>query len=207
MILVKSHTRRMKRADTITASRIVLTPLALFFLFVPELFGVGSVWAMIIVWVIGVYSEISDYLDGKTARKYSEVSDFGKVFDPFADVLMHLSYFIAFAVLDIIPLAFVIVVLFREYAVMLIRLLCAKDGVIMGARRGGKIKTVSYVVTAAAALLRLSLNRWNAPAGTDMIFSILVTCFCVVSGALAILSLWDYYREYRKLEANLKSKR
>jgi CDP-diacylglycerol--glycerol-3-phosphate 3-phosphatidyltransferase len=163
------------------------------------MFGVGAVWSVALAWVLGIYSEISDYLDGKTARKYKEVSDFGKVFDPFADVIMHVSYFIAFTVLGLLPLAFVIIIFFREYAISLIRLLCAKDGVIMGAKRGGKIKTVSYVVTVATALLRLSLRRWGIFPQADMVLGALTIVFCCVSVSLALYSLYDYYKDYRKL--------
>lgn len=191
----------MTRADRFTVSRLALTPLAVLLLFLPDVFGSARAWATVLVWLIAIYSELSDYLDGYVARKYGEVSDFGKVFDPFADVLMHLSYFVAFCVKGLLPLAFVLLVLFREYSIMLIRLLIAKGGVMMGARPGGKAKTVSYVVTGAAALLRLSFRRLDLFPVFDPWLGWAVIFFCVVSAALSVLSLADYFLQYRKLAA------
>lgn len=191
----------MTRADRITFSRLALTPLAVLLLFLPDALGSARIWATVAVWLIAIYSEISDYLDGYVARKYGEVSDFGKIFDPFADVLMHLSYFVSLCVKGLLPLAFVLLVLFREYAIMLIRLLMAKNGVMMGARKGGKAKTVSYVVTGAAALLRLSFRRLDLMPVLDPWLGYAVILFCVISGALSVLSLADYYLQYRKLTA------
>jgi CDP-diacylglycerol---glycerol-3-phosphate 3-phosphatidyltransferase len=191
----------MTRADRITISRLALTPLGVLLLFLPDVFGSARIWATAAVWIILIYSEISDYLDGYVARKYGEVSDFGKIFDPFCDVLMHLSYFVSFCVMGLLPLAFVLLVLFREYSILLLRLLMAKSGVMMGARPGGKAKNVSYVVTGAAVLARLSLRRLDLFPALDPILGYAVIFFCVVAGALSLLSFADYYLQFRKLTA------
>jgi CDP-diacylglycerol--glycerol-3-phosphate 3-phosphatidyltransferase len=192
----------MTLADKITFSRLALTPFAVALFFLPGALPSSAVWATVAVWIIAVYSELSDYLDGYVARRQGQISDFGKVFDPFADVLMHLSYFVSFCVAGAMPLAFVLVVLFREYAVMLIRLLTAKKGIMMGARPGGKAKTVSYVITGGAVLLRVSLQRFGLFPGADRGLGVLVDVLCVVSGIMSLLSLLDYLRQYRKLSAN-----
>lgn len=191
----------MTRADRITVSRLILTPFGVLLIFLPDFFDRTRVWATILAWILIVFSELTDYFDGRTARKYNEVSDFGKIFDPFCDVLMHLSYFITFCSMGLMPLAFVLVVLFREYAILLIRLLMAKGGVMMGARPGGKAKTVSYVVTGAAVLLRLSLRRLALFQAFDQALGYLVVLLCLVSGALALVSLGDYYLQFKKLSA------
>jgi CDP-diacylglycerol---glycerol-3-phosphate 3-phosphatidyltransferase len=191
----------MTRADRITVSRLILTPFGVLLLFLPDVFDQSRVWATALVWIVVVVSELTDYFDGSVARKYNEVSDFGKIFDPFCDVLMHLSYFISFCSKGLLPLAFVLVVLFREYAILLIRLLMAKGGVMMGARPGGKAKTVSYVVTGAAVLIRLSLRRLDLFQAYDSVLGYVVVFCCLVSGALALLSLGDYYLQFKKLTA------
>jgi CDP-diacylglycerol---glycerol-3-phosphate 3-phosphatidyltransferase len=191
----------MTRADRITVSRLLLSPLGVLLLFLPDAFASSRAWATVAVWIVAVYSEISDWLDGYVARKYGEVSDFGKIFDPFCDVLMHLSYFIAFCAMGLLPLAFVLLVLFREYAILLIRLLMAKGGVMMGARPGGKAKTVSYVVTGAVVLVRLSLRRLDLFPALDQALGWAALFCCVVAGALSLASLGDYYLQFRKLTA------
>ena len=97
----------MTLADKATAVRLVLAPV--FFViyllprFFPSIFAVpssavegilltGAPWTVPVLWIIFVASEITDFLDGIIARKRGEVSDFGKLFDPFADTLTQLTY-------------------------------------------------------------------------------------------------------------------
>ncbi len=188
----------MTAADKLTLSRLVLTPIAIFLLFVPRIFG-GAPWSLILLWIIAAYSEFSDFLDGYVARRSGKANDFGKVFDPFADVLMHMSYFIAFAVIGVLPLAFVLVILFREYSIMLLRTMTAKKGVLMGARPGGKLKTVSYVITGAAALFQISLRSLGIWSGFDPVLGWIILGLCCISAVLSVLSLIDYFIQYRKL--------
>jgi CDP-diacylglycerol--glycerol-3-phosphate 3-phosphatidyltransferase len=153
------------------------------------------------LWIIAALAEFSDFLDGWTARRREEVSDFGKVFDPFADVILHLMAFSCLAWERVLPLAFVLLVVVREQAVSLVRLLAARKGLVMGARRGGKAKTVSYVIVGAAALLRSSFSRLGLFPGLDAALGVAVIALSAASAILSVLSFADYVVQYRKLGA------
>lgn len=110
----------------------------------------------LIALVIFAVASITDMLDGKIARKYNMVTDFGKFADPLADKILVISAFACFIELDIIGAAFIILVLFREFSVTSIRLIAAENGKVVAANMWGKAKTVSQMV----AIIVVLLNGW-----------------------------------------------
>jgi len=62
--------------------------------------------------------ELSDFVDGRLARRDNQVTAFGKLFDPFADVISRVTYFLAFASIGIMPLWVFLVVLYREFGIL-----------------------------------------------------------------------------------------
>jgi CDP-diacylglycerol--glycerol-3-phosphate 3-phosphatidyltransferase len=190
----------MSRSNAITFSRLALTVVFIVVYFIPAS-GTASAVLLAALWAVAVVAELTDYFDGWTARKYNEVTEFGKVFDPFADVMLHLSVFFCLCWDRALPLPFVLVVLFREQTMTLVRLLSARRGVMVGARAGGKLKTVLYVCTGGAALARVSLRRLGALPSLDAPLGVAVIVLCVLAGALALASLADYLVQYRKLAA------
>ena len=81
-------------------------------------------------------------------RAYSPVrnlvSDIGKILDPFSDVLSRVTYFICFTAAGLMPLWAMIVIVWREFCIMFIRMVMAKEGTALAARNGGKAKAVFY---------------------------------------------------------------
>ena len=136
----------MKIADIFTLIRIVLAPVFLIIYFVPEWFGFGSVLSVWILLPLIIFAEFTDFLDGYFARKTNQVSDFGKLFDPFADVFLHLTVFFCYTISGYISPFIMLLFAYREFGMLFVRLLAAKKGVAIGARKGGKFKTVLYVV-------------------------------------------------------------
>ena len=136
----------MKIADIFTLIRIVLAPVFLIIYFVPEWFGFGNVLSVWILFPLIIFAEFTDFLDGYFARKTNQVSDFGKLFDPFADVFLHLSVFFCYTLSGYISPFIMLLFAYREFGMLFVRLLAAKKGVAIGARKGGKFKTVLYVV-------------------------------------------------------------
>jgi len=199
----------MTLADKVTSVRLILAP-AFFvvyllpgivssFFALPAGLPAGAAWSVPVLWVIFVVSEITDMLDGLIARKRLEVSDFGKLFDPFADTLTQISYFLCFIIDGILPPLLFLAVLYREFSMLFVRNLMLRKGIAQGARLGGKIKTVTYILAGALALLASSLVRL----GFDgELFGYLVFAARAVFGfsvILAIVSFLDYVRVYRKL--------
>ena len=136
----------MKIADIFTLIRIVLAPVFLIIYFVPEWFGFGNVLSVWILLPLIIFAEFTDFLDGYFARKTNQVSDFGKLFDPFADVFLHLTVFFCYTISGYISPFIMLLFAYREFGMLFVRLLAAQKGVAIGARKGGKLKTVLYVV-------------------------------------------------------------
>ncbi len=136
----------MKIADIFTLIRIILAPVFLVIYFIPEWFGFGTVLSVWILLPLIIFAEFTDFLDGYFARKTNQVSDFGKLFDPFADVILHLTVFFCYTISGYVSPFIMLLFVYREFGMLFVRLLAAKKGVAIGARKGGKLKTVLYVV-------------------------------------------------------------
>ncbi|MBO4632592.1 MAG: CDP-diacylglycerol--glycerol-3-phosphate 3-phosphatidyltransferase [Lentisphaeria bacterium] len=95
----------------------------------------------LIAYIIAILAGITDFLDGKIARKYKCESDFGRLMDPLADKIFIVATFVMMADYRIIPAWIVVVVLSREFLVTGLRLLAVSDGVVISADKSGKFKT------------------------------------------------------------------
>ena len=126
-----------------------------------------GIWAFIIPAAIYGLTALTDMLDGKIARKYNLVTDFGKFIDPLADKFMVLSSMISILVwmllrdaktLAIVFVWVVLVILLRELGVTSLRLVVAgKSGIVVAASIFGKIKTVSQMVGTVLIILEPAL--------------------------------------------------
>jgi CDP-diacylglycerol--glycerol-3-phosphate 3-phosphatidyltransferase len=193
----------MRAADKVTSIRIILAPVfCIVYLFPAMVPGLGSLWTVPVLWALFIISEITDMIDGMVARSRGEVSDFGKLFDPFADTLVQLSYFLCFIVDGILPALLFLAVLYREFSILFLRNLMLRKGIAQGARISGKIKTVAYIAAGAVALLASTVRRlpWDSPAQSARIFSFLslaATVIFIISVFLSIFSFIDYFKVYR----------
>ncbi len=118
------------------------------------------IWAyyadkMIAALAIFVLASLTDMLDGKIARKYNLVSNFGKFMDPLADKILNYSAFCLFVSGGYMTDWALIIVLFREFAVAGIRMLAAEKGKVIAADMFGKIKTVLQMVAVPVMMLGL----------------------------------------------------
>ncbi|HCC38065.1 MAG TPA: CDP-diacylglycerol--glycerol-3-phosphate 3-phosphatidyltransferase [Treponema sp.] len=192
----------MKLADKITFLRIVLAPVffAVYMLpsFFPAWFPGGSGWTVPVLWIIYIGSEITDMLDGLIARRRNETSDFGKLFDPFADTLMQISCFLCFVVDGLFPAALLLLVLYREFGILFVRNLMLKKGIAMGARIAGKIKTVTYILAGGVALLTVSIQRLAVLDNLYPHFKTAALALFCISVVFSIISFFDYVSFYQK---------
>lgn len=166
----------MKLSNKFTLTRIVIAPIYLLLYFIPiwlSNFFTGA-WvdvlakaSVCIAIPLLIYGEFTDFLDGYYARKRNEVSDFGKLFDPFADVFLHLSSFVCYMSSYgsqggyLIPALFILL-MWREFGQNFLRMVAAKQGIAIGARKGGKVKTVVYIITSFYMLFLETLVRFGA---------------------------------------------
>ena len=124
-----------------------------------------------------------DMLDGKIARKYHLITDFGKFMDPLADKMLVISAMICLVSIDRIPAWIVIVIVAREFIISGFRLIAADKGVVIAASYWGKFKTVFQM---AMVILMIA----DIPA-----LSVLTQIVMWIALALTVISLIDYLRK------------
>jgi CDP-diacylglycerol--glycerol-3-phosphate 3-phosphatidyltransferase len=187
------HTGSMTLADKVTALRLIFAPC----FFALYLLNKAS-WTVPALWALFFIAEITDLIDGKIARSRNEVSDFGKLFDPFADTLVWLTFFLCFVTDRILPVIPFLIILYREFGILFLRNLMLRKGIAMGARRGGKIKAFAYMFTGIAALLASSVQRLGIEGPFFGIFRVAAWVFFALSIVISLLSFADYVSIYRQ---------
>ncbi len=167
----------MNTPNKLTVARMIMVPFFVLFI----LTGWGGEANRYICLVIFAAASITDWFDGKLARKYNLVTNFGKFMDPLADKLLVCSALICMIELDRLPAWMVIVVIAREFIISGFRLIAAENGVVIAANYWGKFKTASPMVM----IILLILNFGG-------IFEILTNIFIWLSLALTVISLITY---------------
>jgi CDP-diacylglycerol--glycerol-3-phosphate 3-phosphatidyltransferase len=200
----------MQTATKLTFCRIFCAPVFFVIYFLPEwLKGFPSLPAVSVFLMIPLlaFAEFTDYLDGKYARSHNQVSDFGKVFDPFADVFLNVTVFFCLVLSGYMPAIILLLIIYRELSMTFIRLVAIHEGVAIGARKGGKTKTVLYIVSSFFTLgiesaLRLGLfTQGDSPIKTGKIISLGLFIICL---ALSYISFADYLVAFRSVLLNKK---
>ena len=150
--------------------------------------------SFIAAFLIFVLASLTDMLDGRIARKYSLVSNFGKFMDPLADKILTYSAFCLFTEFKIIPAYFLIIVLFREFAVAGIRMLAAEKGVVIAADIFGKIKTVLQMVSIPMYLFVSAAGQSIPALGGDVLYYIFRAAYwiMVASIVMTVISGYNY---------------
>jgi CDP-diacylglycerol--glycerol-3-phosphate 3-phosphatidyltransferase len=184
----------MTLADKVTSIRLILAPAFFVIYLLPQFFSFNFIplWTVSALWLLFVASEVTDLLDGFIARKRGEVSDFGKFYDPFADTLTQITYFFCFVLDGILPPLLFLAVLYREFSILFIRNLMLKKGITLGARMGGKIKTVTYIAAAALALMASSVVRLDLGGNIYQWLVMAAKGVFVLSVIIAVVSFFDY---------------
>lgn len=145
-------------ANRITVFRIILVPAFVVLAYLNHRYTAAVLFAV---------ACISDAIDGYIARKYSQITAFGKFMDPLADKILVLSAMCFFIDRGVMPGWAVAVVLLREFIVSGLRLIAIEKNVIIAAGWSGKIKTASTMV--AIMLMMVFPNRIHNIAGTAVI--------------------------------------
>jgi len=196
----------MNLANKLTFLRIILAPVFFVFYFLPdyfpELFINGTSWTIPVLWFIYIISELTDYFDGLAARKLNQTSDFGKLFDPFADTLVQLTCFLCFVIDGMFPAILFLLIIYREFSILFLRNLMLKKGITLGARIGGKIKTVAYIMAVGIALIAVSLKRLCVCEPIQEFFTTAALVVFIISVIIAVFSFIDYLLVYLKTGKN-----
>jgi CDP-diacylglycerol--glycerol-3-phosphate 3-phosphatidyltransferase len=125
-------------------------------------------------------ASLTDLLDGKIARKYNLVTNFGKFMDPLADKLLVCSALICLIELDRIPAWIVIIIISREFIISGFRLIAADNRVVIAASYWGKFKTTFQMIMVCLMIANISA------------LSVLTQIIMWIALALTVISLVDY---------------
>ncbi len=133
----------MTLASKITLIRVAFIPVYMVLMYLsggqPNL----CMWLSLAVFII---ASLTDYVDGHIARKYNQVSDFGKFLDPLADKLLTIAAMTMFCEWGMMPAWALMIVLTREFAVTGLRLVAVGKGTVIAAGWSGKVKTASTMI-------------------------------------------------------------
>ena len=149
----------MNLPNKLTLSRIVMTFIFMFFLFTQWPYGKIAALFMFLL------ASLTDYVDGKIAKSRGLITDFGKFMDPIADKILILAAFLAFVEMKLIPSWCVVVIIFREFVILGLRILGIIKGHIVAASRAGKHKTISQIIAVIFILVYLVIKDYGMKFG------------------------------------------
>lgn len=151
----------MNLPNTLTLSRIFIVPLLVVVLLTPFSENWFGVPRHILGVALFLAAALTDYLDGKIARRRNQVSRLGKLLDPIADKMLISAALISLVENQLAPAWAVVIIIGREFAVTGLRSIAAAEGIVIDASRMGKFKMMSQVV--AVALLIVSSVSGKPP--------------------------------------------
>ena len=174
----------MNLPNKLTVLRVLMVPFFVLFM-LTDLGGVANKWIALAIFVV---ASLTDLLDGKIARKYNLVTNFGKFMDPLADKLLVCSAMICLIEKGSLAAWIVIVIIAREFIISGFRLIAAENGVVIAANYWGKFKTVSQMIMIILLILHFG-----------GIFAVLEQIFIWLSLALTVISLITYIWQNRSV--------
>ena len=210
---------KMNLPNKLTVLRLIMVPIFMAVMLVPILADLSPLADTILTLVgalLFIAASVTDMLDGKIARKYNLITDFGKFLDPLADKFMVIGALVciflrsAFSGNKIMTTAYffaLVIIIFRELAVTSIRLVASSTGgVVIAANILGKIKTVTQIVAISAALIEpvlwavigIFLGEGSIPAALlayppiTCLSTLLMIYFTIHSGINYIAGAWKY---------------
>ena len=171
----------MTTASKITLVRVAMIPaFMLAFLLSP-----AHPWLKRLALGIFILASLTDYVDGHIARKYNQVSDFGKFLDPLADKMLVISAMCIFCQWGLMPAWALVIVLSREFAVTGLRLIAVQKGRVIAAGWSGKVKTFSTMV---ALCVWIVFHDWS---WLNWIIILVIVLPTLYSGVEYFIRNWD----------------
>lgn len=187
----------MTLSNRLTLIRLSMAPLffCLFWIEITLAQPKTSLIINLLLIVLAAISEISDALDGKIARSRNEVTDFGKLFDPFADSVSRFTFFLCFWWMNLFPAWMVVVLFYRDACISFLRLVVRGENVVLAARKSGKIKAVSQSV-AIFVILASRVMQYFIP---EFPLKPIALWVMVVVVIITVLSFVDYILAHREI--------
>ena len=167
----------MNLPNKLTVLRVLMIP---FFVIALMLEGGANQTYRYVAAAIFIIASLTDLLDGKIARKYNLVTNFGKFMDPLADKLLVCSALICMIELGQLPAWMVLIIIAREFIISGFRLVASDNGVVIAASYWGKWKTTFQMISVVLLILNIEA------------LSMLTNATVWIALALTVISLVDY---------------
>ena len=168
----------MNLPNKLTTFRVILIPFFVFFMLAPNMTGINHYIAA----AIFIVASLTDLLDGKIARKYNLVTNFGKFMDPLADKLLVCSAMICLIQTGQLAAWIVVIIIAREFIISGFRVIASDNGVVIAASYWGKFKTTFQMLMVIVLILNIQMP----------FFQILGVILTYVALILTVVSLIDY---------------
>ena len=165
----------MNLPNKLTMFRVILIPFFVLFMLVD--ITSADKWIALAIFIV---ASLTDLLDGKIARKYNLVTNFGKFMDPLADKLLVCSALICLVEMSKLPAWMVIIIIAREFIISGFRLIAADNGVVIAASYWGKFKTTFQMVMICLLIADIEAIH------------VLTTIIVWIALLLTVISLIDY---------------
>ncbi len=174
----------MNLPNKLTILRVILIPFFVVFMLF-DITGAADKWIALVIFCV---ASLTDMLDGKIARKYNLVTNFGKFMDPLADKLLVCTALICLTSMNRLNVIVVLVFIAREFIISGFRLVASDNGIVIAASYWGKFKTVSQMALIIVLIMDLG-GVWN----------VVGTVLTWVALLLTIVSLIDYIAKNKQV--------
>ena len=174
----------MNLPNKLTILRVILIPFFVVFMLF-DITGAADKWIALVIFCV---ASLTDMLDGKIARKYNLVTNFGKFMDPLADKLLVCTALICLTSMNRLNVIVVLVIIAREFIISGFRLGASDNGIVIAASYWGKFKTVSQMALIIVLIMDLG-GVWN----------VVGTVLTWVALLLTVVSLIDYIAKNKQV--------
>ena len=174
----------MNLPNKLTVLRVIMIPFFVVFMLM-DITGAADKWIALAIFIV---ASLTDLLDGKIARKYNLVTNFGKFMDPLADKLLVSAAMICMIEKGMLASWIVIIIISREFIISGFRLVASDGGIVIAASYWGKFKTVFQMMMIIVLIMDLG-----------GVFDIIGTALVWIALARTIVSLIDYVIKNKKV--------
>lgn len=178
----------MNTANKITLIRLALIPVLLFFLLTDIV-----AYSQYIAVAVFLLAALTDSIDGHIARKYNQITDFGKFIDPLADKILVVSALICMVQSGQISALAVIIIIAREFIVTGLRIIAIGSGKVIAAAPSGKLKTIVQIAVISIIMAAQGMSE------SAVYFNIVLECLVWLMVAITLYSGAEYIIKNRTL--------
>ena len=206
---VLSQNRLAERALEIN-NKSVNVPNAITLARIPLIFAIGFFFyasfagSKTLAFILYVLTGVTDWLDGWAARKFRQISDFGKLADALIDKIFIIGMFLLLAGKGLVPtwgIFCVLLIVCREFFIPGLRVMVAKNGTVLAAEKSGKLKTILQIVFTGAffliEMLRIDAVAWFPKEGIYLL-TVINNVLFVTATFLTVHSGCHYWQRYHR---------